>query len=1013
MARLTISLLGPFHVTLGSYAVTQFAYDKVRALLAYLVVEADRPHQREVLAELLWPDQPAATARHSLSQALTKLRQAIGDRGATPPYLLTSRDTVRFNGASEHTTDIAAFIALIDACTQHPHQQRETCTPCIQRLEQAVELYCGEFLAQFTLSDSAAFEEWLLLRREWLQQRALDALAWLTDAYEQHEAYERASQYARRQIALDPWREDAYRQLMRISASSGQRPAALRQYEQVRRVLLDELGVEPDVATTALYERIRAGEYGSKAAQAQGGKDGDERADAPARWRQAPASPVVRHNLPPATTPFVGRDQELAEIAALLNNPDCRLITVVGPGGIGKTRLSQQVARARIDAFAHGVWFVPLAPLRAVDQLVTTIADALQLPLFGHGNPLDDLRHYLHDKQMLLVLDNVEHLLDGVSILADLLESAPDIKLLVTSRERLNLQSEWVYAVEGLGVPEVDVSFPIEKYSAVQLFVQSARRVSSQFELHADELRCIGHICRLVDGMPLAIELAAAWVVVLPCREIAQEIARNLDFLATSLRDLPERHRSVRAVFDHSWNLLTERDRGVFRKLSVFRGGFNRGAAEQVADGSVSVLAVLVAKSLLHRTPAGRYEIHELLRQYGETKLREQPDQDRQTRDRHAAAYMQFLVQRESRLRGRDQQVALQEIAEDMDNIRAAWSWTVECCDLNSIAQSIDSLWYYFASRGNARDAQLLYDEAASRLERMNDLTRAGADERDRLLGKLYTGLATWHYRLGDFTHARWLLEHNMGLLRRLDAQRELGFALHHLAATVHLQGAYRDEQQLLQESIALSEAAGDHWLTGYSLNDLGLCTHILGHADQARSLCQESLTIFEALDDLRGIAFALDNLGVIAAIQDDYAEAERMHHASLTLRRANDDRWGIASSLTHLGAVAQVAGRHHEAYAYLLDALRTADEIRAFPLVTNALIELANVLVSQGELEHAHILVRAALRHPALMPEARHKGEQLLAGLGLSEQPAPLSFDGIIADLLATTPIAATPAIA
>lgn len=972
MARLKLSLFGSFHVTLDNRPVNSFAYDKVRALLAYLVVEADRPHRREALAELLWPDQPAATTRHNLSQALTTLRQAIGNQTASPSYLLTTRESVQWNRASDHVVDVAGFTTLIDACRQHAHPRRDTCAQCALRLEQAADLYADDFLAHFTIGDSAAFEEWALLRRESLQQRMFNALAWLAEYHVERGAYPVAAQYIQRQIALDPWREDAHRRLMDVLARSGQRAAALRHYEQTRAVLADELAIEPDAVTTTLYEQIRAGELAAEGAT----QPGTHHAMSSGYASDDP--PAHLHNVPAPTTPFVGRERESATLNALLANPECRLITLVGPGGIGKTRLSQHVAQTALGAFAHGIYFVPLATVRSTAGITTAIADALHLQFFGHDDPVAQLCAYVRSRHMLLVLDNVEHLLDGASIISDLLRAAPEIKLLATSRERLNLHSEWVYEVEGLNVPAQDVSDAIEHYSAVQLWVQSARRTHSHFELRADEQHHVARICRLVSGMPLAIELAAAWISVLSCAEIAGEIEKNLDFLAATTSDVPERHRSVRAVFDHSWNLLGERERTVFRRLSVFHGGLTRAAAERVAGASLTSIAALVAKSLLRRTTADRYEIHELLRQYGAAKLHEIAEESQQTRAHHAAFYSEFLARCAVRLKGRDQQAAIKEIIDELENIRAAWHWAIEHHDLATMNVSFEGLWLFFASHGNVSEEGSLFDQAIDCLEHMTDLSAFQHDVRDCLLAKLYSGLGPMHYRLGHIERAQALLKHSIVIFRRIHAPRDLAFALHHLAATLHLQGDYLQEHALLHESIALSEAAGDRWLTGYSRNDLGLCLHLLGDDSGGRQLCTESFVIFEAIDDRRGMAFALNNLGVIAAAQGNYGEAERLHRQSLALRSAIDDCWGMAMSLLKLGVVLGAAGQIAEARVVLLDALRKAYAIRALPVALEIVVELARLLIIESASARAQMLLSKVMHHPALTSETRHKLEAL-----------------------------------
>jgi DNA-binding SARP family transcriptional activator len=389
MSRLSIHLLGPFYVTLDEEPVTEFESNKVRALLAYLAVEADRPHSRDELIGLLWPDQPERTARRNLSQALFNLRRTIRDDDVTPPFLHVTRRAVQFNLESDQWLDVAQFVVHIAASETHAHSKLEACKSCIQHLEQADALYQGEFLAGFFVDDSGPFGEWGTLRRERFHRQVLDAQYHLARHYERRRNYERARHYARRQVELEPWREEAHQQLMRLLVRSGQRSAALQQYEICHRILADELGVEPTDTTTRLYRRIRS------------------------------VPSIGAHNLPPQATPFVGRASELRDTGGRLVDPDCRLLTLTGAGGIGKTRLAIQAAHENRAAFLHGVCFVPLAPLQSTEFLVPTIASALQLPLHSEMDPKEQLLDALRECEMLLLFDNFEHLIeDGVDLLA-------------------------------------------------------------------------------------------------------------------------------------------------------------------------------------------------------------------------------------------------------------------------------------------------------------------------------------------------------------------------------------------------------------------------------------------------------------------------------------------------------------------------------------------------------------------------------------------------------------------
>ncbi|NIP84114.1 MAG: AAA family ATPase, partial [Planctomycetales bacterium] len=503
----------------------------------------------------------------------------------------------------------------------------------------------------------AEFEIWLVGERERWRQRVASVLGELMAHHSQRGEYDEGLRFARQLLALEPWREETHRQVMRLLAYSGQRGAALAQYETCRRVLAEELGVEPAEETTRLYEQIRDGELAIPVSL------------------QAPAR---KHNLPVQITPFVGREAALAGIADRLQDPTCRLLTLVGPGGCGKTRLALEAAAAQVDNYAHGVFFVSLAPLDSAEAIVPTVAEALGFRFYEGGEPQQQLLDYLHQKAMLIIMDNFEHLLDGVGLVTDVLKTAPKVTILATSRARLNVQGEHLFPVAGMSFPDEETAKDASQYSAVRLFLQSACQAQPAFEVTTNSLADVARICRLVQGMPLGILLAAAWVRMLTPAEIADqisgEIGQSLDFLEADLRDVPQRQRSMRAVFDHSYRLLTQREREVFQGLSVFRGGFTHQAAQYVTDASLRELRSLVDKSLLQRDPGGRYGIHELLRQYAAEKLLgEGPAEEEAARDRHCTYYAGFLRQREAHLIGRNQKQALAEVGAEIENVRAGW----------------------------------------------------------------------------------------------------------------------------------------------------------------------------------------------------------------------------------------------------------------------------------------------------------------------------------------------------
>ena len=665
MARLCIYLLGPCYATLDRQPVA-FEYDKVRALLAYLVVEGRQPIRREHLAAFLWPEGDQQASHNGLRQALSRLRQAVGDREAAPPVIHIQRDALEFNFDGDVWVDVLVFHQTLEDCTNHRHRNLATCPTCARLQAEACQLYRGNFLDQLLLPDSAEFEAWAVLKREQLRFEALEALRRLAAYHERLGDYALARGYAERQLQLDPLSEEAHRQMLRALASSGQRGLAIRHYNSLYRLIVSELGAEPAPETAALYESIRAGVDHSRAEVAL------------VRW------PVL-------LTPLVGREAELSELDAWLADPARRLITIAGPGGIGKTHLALAAAERQMATFPDGVVLVPLAEAglaRGDGALVTAIAQALRLTYGDQPFPEERLADALRGRQALLVLDSWEHVLAGRAILGRLMAGAPGVVVLATSRERLNMPGEWVFELGGLECPPMAGVDEIEIYSAVRLFVQSARHVRPSFRLLPEDRPAVAAICQLVSGMPLALGLAAAWVRLLSCREIAGEIQQSLDLLSasqTAPHDTNERLSSMRAIFDQSWRRLTGAEQRVFRQLSVFRGGCDRAAAVAVVDASLEVLMGLVDKTFVQGTQAGRYDCHELLKQFGAEKLVE-AGEDETLRARHYAYFLERAETNERLLQlgpslfadYADKFAAMFWLIREQANLQAALAWATQ-----------------------------------------------------------------------------------------------------------------------------------------------------------------------------------------------------------------------------------------------------------------------------------------------------------------------------------------------
>lgn len=618
MKNLNLFLLGPFQAALAGEPLERFHTNKTRALLAYLAAENAQPQQRDFLAGLLWPGFSNDAALRNLRLALFHLRQVLdspASRNGSGCILFLQRQTIQLNGLPTVWTDIQAFETLLDRSHHHNHSSLLTCRDCAGWLAEAAALYRGPFLENFSFKDSFEFEEWILLRRERLQQRALTALDQLashflwqaenaTSVEERSAALDQAQLFAQRMIRLEPWRETAYQQLMKALAMTGQVQEAINQYQVCRQMLANEFGIEPGAATTQLYRQIREHVLDT-------------------RPQPAPARPA--HNLPPQLTPLIGREAQLARIERLLFS--YRWVTLAGEGGVGKTRLALASATQVLPRFPDGVWLVSLAETGGQDQnaadpapiqalLLRNIAAVLGIDLEDHQPALPRVLAFLRDKKLLLILDSFEHLSLGADLIVDLLAQSPDLHILVTTRQVLYFQAGYIMRLDGLPVPETEDDPQGEHYPGVQLFAERVDRLSGSFQLDKRSLPLVIRICKFLDGIPLAIELAAPWATRISLETIAENISTDLDFLTTVMVGIPERHRSMRAVFESSWRLLNPREQRALAACATFSGKFSDAQLLAQAGVTPEEVASLVDKSMVLVTSPGCYQLHETLRQF-------------------------------------------------------------------------------------------------------------------------------------------------------------------------------------------------------------------------------------------------------------------------------------------------------------------------------------------------------------------------------------------------------------
>jgi predicted ATPase/transcriptional regulator with XRE-family HTH domain len=668
--------------------------------------------------------------------------------------------------------------------------------------------------------------------------------------------------------------------------------------------------------------------------------------------------------IPP--TPLIGRESELSALHQMLGDPQCRLITLVGPGGIGKTRLAIEAALEQNKDHGPYAVFVSLASLSSASLIAQAIADALELKLQGSEEPKAQLIRYLREKKTLLVLDNFEHLLDGVELLAEIIQFTLKVKILCTSREQLNVQGEWVFDVRGLDLPEGQV-----------LFADCAHRVQTDFVLQDDYRLTIAHICRLVEGMPLAIELAATWIRILSLSEIEQEIQRDLDFLSTEMRDLPKGHRSMRAVFDHSWGLLAKEEQQVLSRLSVFRSGFALEAAKQVAGASLATLSSLVSKSLVQRTNVGRYSLHELLRQYTSAHLETDPALSAATWKKHYHFYLTLAQSADSQLRGSDQLEWLDRLEQEHDNLRAAIEWSLIESDKEPSEQrdlalelvaALRWFWYmrgyfhegcdYLTKALDLNSQKLETDQVSpspASTENISHPVNLGA--RARAL----EGQASMSNLLGNHSAAYTLAEQSAAICQNLGDKQGLANALLIMGHTLRWQGEVTLSHSRLKEALALYREAGDQWGAARCLFRLGKYLTDFGGDSAGRALLDESSAILEKLGD----KFLLDNvlvsLGIIALSSGNYTYALSQLNRGLTIAQEIGDPYQMADALTNIGCVLRIQGEYAAASSCFEEALRIYQQVGSGMWCTDPLCALAENDIALGHLSAARLRLQDA----------------------------------------------------
>ena len=944
MSELIFSFLGPVrlsHPQTGEITITK---RKALALLTYLVIEVEHPHARESLLGLLWPEQSTAAAQNNLRVTWSQLQKSLEKtQEDDQPYLLSNRLDLQFNPLSRYELDVSLFRNLVEACRTHVHPgQSQDCAECAARLAQAVSLVRGPFLDGFSLPDCPAFDEWLSLERERLQQQITIALEQLAAFQERAGQLPEAERSLRRLLEYDPLSESAYRQLMRVLARADQRGAALDAYETCRRVLATELGLAPAVETVLLAEQIRG---------------------------LAPFESHSAHiTLPPVPTRFFGRQQESAHLVDLLSRRTVRLVTLAGPGGVGKTRLAVEVARRMAGVFAHDICFVELAGVADESSVDDAVAAALRLPTSTGRSSTDAIADYLRNKTILVVLDNCEHLVKACARLVErLCHEATGLTVLTTSRIPLHLEVEHVVRLEPFVTPVLSGAKQLTvadslSFDSIQLFTNRAAQSLLNFKLTDANVSAVARICQHLDGMPLAIEIAAAQTRALPIEVIAERLDQRFAWLNRRVGEIQSRQHTLHTLIDWSYGLLNAQERSVLRRLSVFVGGWTLEAAETVSisgEPCAEVLTKLVDHSLVvFGADLGRrrYTMHETIHQFAQEQLHGS-EQEADVAERHASYYAQLVSRAAENRAGQTLPERLRTIRDDHDNVRQAFEWL-----LTHDQEQVLALVAQLGTELKFWELGGFFQEGRRWLERALESTQASVSSQraEALLAAadLSSAITDFPYGLqcaqqaqqifqqlgdqrgeidaqlkycdladlaGERASLRAQLEEVLQSAEQMSYPAGIAKAKQLLATVCYKTGESKKALQYILPSVALWRELEDPFELATALNRLSgplIEFHEYGAAQQALEECRD---IYQSLGYRRGVALATQNLGHNAEVLGDYERAREYYCEALRIRRDLGLPRGYAYSFEHLADIAEIEKR----YEHAIQLLAAADTLR------------------------------------------------------------------------------------
>ncbi len=973
MIKLTLTLLGTREVLLNEQPVSGFITAKAQALFFYLAVTG-RAHKRDVLGSLLWPEVSNAQARKNLRDILPNLRTLVGS------HLRIDRESVAFDRSQPYQIDVEEFRSTLETLKAE--------TP-LEQLRAAVDLYMGEFLLGFAVRDSQEFDEWLLMQREQLHLLAIRGLAVLSERCLTQKLIQTGLEASHRLLQFDPLHEQGVCNCMMLLVLNGARNAALSLYEEFSKQLKQEVGVNPLLTTSAMYEEIRSGQIGPLA---------ENHAEQPVSTHSKAAQVQTNAgNLPRILTPTIGRTEEVRHLSTLLSKSSYPLITLVGQGGIGKTRLAIVTAQTVRQHFNNGVWFVSLAEViadeSAEQQLLYAIAKAVGYGFVGSSDAKSQLFAFLQPRQILLVLDNFEHLVGHADLVLELLSIAHELKILITARQRLSLATEYVYRVTGLSTPTNDSVESADwaeltnhteqsMVESVALFIECANRATTTLSATQQTQQAIYEICQLVDGLPLAIELAAGLLDRYTCIEISQRLRTNYDILTTTAPDLPNRQRNMKLVLATSYALLSSTEQRAFAFCSIFQGGFTTQTALAVTGIAPDVLSALLNSSMIHRHGSGRLKLHPLMAQYAAEQLRTRSmkvifgDESEQTlRDQHCAYFAAFLAVRCNEIICN--QNTTDEITEELDNVRAAWQWGLNRQRSADLLRAQSALFTFMEQVGYMHEADTLLRQSSKRVrdwlaeeDEQSAQTTKSMDQ--ELLLRLLIERAGVCIVLGQTDEAESILAEAFENLETLGNLQENALQINaQLKANAQrvyceLAQALGDNTRLKNRAVAMLDFACAHHLElseAQALVYLGVYWLAVGDAEQAEQYLGQVLAYANRVGHVVLEVSVTNHLATAAGRRGNISQDIHYLEESLRLARGLSSQFSVASALYSLATQFEAIGLYAQALTRAEEAAQIYRQIGSRKYEATVLCKLGALRYWQGEIDTSFQLCERSLR--------------------------------------------------